>query len=43
MSNLAIILGVLISLNLFVAMRNLNWHAAGGWIVAGMEWLRRLT
>ena len=43
MGTLAIILGILIGLNIIMAAFNRDINALCGWLVAGLEWSRRLT
>ena len=43
MDTLGIILGVLIFGNLSMNVITKNWCAICGWLVAGLEWLRRLS
>ena len=38
-----IILGILIGINLIIVIATHNWLAVCGWLVAGLEWARRLT
>ena len=43
MDTIGIILAVMILANLAFALINQNWTAACGWLVAGLEWSRRIT
>ena len=42
MSTIEIILGILIAANVAMSILTQNWSASCGWLVAGLEWFRRL-
>jgi hypothetical protein len=42
MNPFGVILGILIVINLVLNIASHNWPASSGWLVAMLEWLRRL-
>ena len=42
MTTLGIILGVVIGVNFLLSIVLRNWTGTAGWLVAGLEWSRRL-
>ena len=42
MDAMGIILGVLMGINIILAIINKNWHALYGWFVVILEWSKRL-